>query len=121
VDSRAKGELFSRVKMELAEFEDLVAEIQRQDPQIDCVDRLRWMDSLVEKLRFQLAKALALNRVLMRAAGMVAEDDWLEREIDRMTLRILRQEAGDDKWHEKEDGNHSSQTCMLTEFAKKTH
>jgi hypothetical protein len=51
------------------------------------------MDSLIESLRYQLAKTLAMNRVLLKAANLFAEDDYLEREIKRLTAKILKEEA----------------------------
>jgi hypothetical protein len=82
-------------KLTVAEFEALVNEIRGdcERCKLDCRDRLRWMDSLIESLRYQLAKALAMNRVLLKAANLVAEDDYLEREIKRLTARTLKEEA----------------------------
>ena len=82
-------------KLSLTEFETLVDEIRGDCDKckMDCRDRLQWMDSLVESLRYQLAKALAMNRVLAKAANLVAKDDYLEREIKRLTARILKEEA----------------------------
>lgn len=79
------------------EFEALVSEIKGDCDKckMDCRDRLRWMDSLVENLRYQLAKALAMNKVLLKAAKVVAEDDYLDGEIKRLTARILKKEAAD--------------------------
>lgn len=77
------------------EFEDLVNKIRGDCDKcgFDCRNRLRWMDSLIESLRYQLAKALAMNRVLLKASKLVADDDYLEREIKRLTARILKEEA----------------------------
>jgi hypothetical protein len=77
------------------ELEDLVNKIRGDCDKckMDCRDRLRWMDSLIESLRYQLAKTLAMNRVLLKAANLVAEDDYLEREIKRLTAKILKEEA----------------------------
>ena len=82
-------------KLTVAEFEALVNEIRGDcgKCKMDCRDRLRWMDSLIESLRYQLAKALAMNRVLLKAANLVADDDYLDREIKRLTAKILREEA----------------------------
>jgi hypothetical protein len=76
------------------EFEALVNEVKGNCDGYsqDCRDRLRWMDSLVESLRYQLAKALAMNRVLLKAANLVAEDDYLDREIKRLKAKILKEE-----------------------------
>jgi hypothetical protein len=83
------------LKLGLTEFETLVNEIRDDCDKckMDCRDRLQWMDSLVESLRYQLAKALAMNRVLLKAANLVADDDYLDREIKRLTARILKGEA----------------------------
>jgi hypothetical protein len=82
-------------KLNLTEFEDLVNELKGDCDKckMDCRDRLRWMDSLIESLRYQLAKALAMNRVLLKAANLVADDDYLDREIKLLTARILKEEA----------------------------
>jgi hypothetical protein len=61
------------------------------------------MDNLVESLRYQLAKSLAMNRVLLRAANLVAEDDYLDREIKRLTARILKEQAVDKGPHDEEE------------------
>jgi hypothetical protein len=82
-------------KLTVAEFEALVNEIKGDcgKCKMDCRDRLRWMDSLIESLRYQLAKALTMNRVLLKATNLVADDDNLDREIKRLTAKILKKEA----------------------------
>ena len=82
-------------RLDQDEFERLVAGVKGDCDKckMDCRDRLRWMDSLIESLRYQLAKALAMNRVLLKAANLVAEDDYLDREIKKLTARILKEEA----------------------------
>ena len=82
-------------KLTVAEFEALVNDIKGDCDKckMDCRDRLRWMDSLIESLHYQLAKALAMNRVLLKAANLVADDDYLDREIKRLTAEILKEEA----------------------------
>jgi hypothetical protein len=84
-------------KMSLGEFEALVDEVKGDCDRcrLQCLGRLQWMDNLVESLRYQLAKSLAMNRVLLKAAKLVAEDDYLDREIKRLTARILKEEAAD--------------------------
>jgi len=81
-------------RLTVAEFEALVNQVKGECDRCshDCRDRLRWMDSLIESLRYQLAKALAMNRVLFKAANLVAEDDYLDREIKRLTAKILKEE-----------------------------
>ncbi len=82
-------------KLSVAKFEALVNEIKGDCDKckMDCRYRLQWLDSLAESLRHQLAKALAMNRVLLKAANLVADDDYLDREIKRLTARILKEEA----------------------------
>ena len=82
-------------KLNQEEFESLVNEIKGDCDKckLDLREQLRWMDSIVESLRYQLAKALAMNRVLLKAANLIAEDDYLEREIKRLTAKILKQEV----------------------------
>ena len=93
------------VKLGLMDFEALVKEVKGDCDKckMDCRSRLQWMDSLVESLRYQLAKALAMNRVLLEAAKQVAEYDYLEREIKRLTAKILKEEADDKGPHEQEE------------------
>lgn len=81
-------------QLNLTEFEALVNDIRGDCDKckMDCRDRLRWMDDLVQSLRYERAKSLAMNRVLLKAAKLVAEDDYLDREIKRLTARILKEE-----------------------------
>ena len=61
------------LKKELAEFEALVDEVKGDCDKcpMDCRDRLQWLDSLIESLRYQLAKSLAMNRLLLQEVDQV--------------------------------------------------
>lgn len=86
----------NEINKELAEFESLVNEVKGECDKckMDCRDRLRWMDSLVESLRHQLAKAVALNRMLLEAAEKVADIQYIDKELARLTGKILQKEVG---------------------------
>ena len=92
-------------QLNLTEFEALVNQLRGDCDKckMDCRGRLRWMDDLVQSLRYQLAKSLAMNRVLLKAAKLVAEDDYLDREIKRLTTRILKEEDANRGPHDHDE------------------
>lgn len=87
--------MIEQMKKEATDFAELVEEV-RDDcdrcPQ-DCRYRLQWLDSIVESQRYQLAKILAMNLVLLQAANLVAEEDYLDSRIRRLTARIPKEET----------------------------
>ena len=117
-----------KARLSIEEFEGLVAELKGDCDKCkrDCLDRLRWMDSIIESLRYQLAKSLAMNRLLLEAVDKVADFKYIDKELARLTARILQDDlsesspqynAGEQECREGKDSNHSR---TLDGFVKST-
>ena len=99
-------------RLTVAEFESLVSDIKGNCDKckMDCRNRLQWLDSLVESLRYQLAKALALNRVMLQAVNKVADIQHIDKELARLTAKILQREVGHSQPAEQTGETYESDT-----------
>lgn len=92
------------IQLSIVEFDALITELKGDCDKckMDCRDRLRWLDSLIQSLRYQLGKSLAMNRLLLQAVGKVADFKYIDKELARLTAKILQKELSKD-YRNRED------------------